>query len=37
MLDLSTKDPMLEIEDVSDCGSVIIVGGECEVVSDGVY
>lgn len=31
------KDPMLENEDVADCGSVMIIGGECEVVSDGVY
>lgn len=37
MLDLSMKDAMLENEDVQDCGSVIIVGGECQVISDGVY
>lgn len=37
MQDMSMKDPLLMLDDVSDCGSVMIVGGECEVVSDGVY
>lgn len=24
-------------DDVQDCGSVVIIGGECNVISDGVY